>query len=387
MAMSSVQHLRDFISERLRAAAEEIFTKLEKTIVQYELEIDRQRRLLDINWTPEIKLHTTDCGGPNKVTHEFDSDLPQQHVFKEEEEVLHQLCNQESNSCLGQEEPDPSQFKEQQVELGTSEEGEQLSLKQESHIFMRTPSDDESNHSEPGPNTDQLPSYNSPISESQDQEQSQNTDPGSTSYVELKPKNKYSRNKSYSNVENCPRSESHFNTYTGKKSLVCHICGKTFKCKSNMRKHYKVHTGERPYSCKICGKGVRDRDKLLIHTRTHTGERPYSCKTCGKSFTQNGGLTVHMRTHTDERPYSCELCGKGFRDNSKLLVHMRTHTGERPYSCKTCGKSFTQNSHLTVHMKIHERVRPYTCQTCGLFFSNSSDMLRHVKTHPGEKLY
>ena len=54
--MSSVQHLREFISQRLTAAAEEIFTEFEKTIVQYEKEIDRQRRLLDITWKPRIKL-------------------------------------------------------------------------------------------------------------------------------------------------------------------------------------------------------------------------------------------------------------------------------------------------------------------------------------------
>ena len=55
--MSSVQYLREFISERLTAAAEEIFTVFEKTIVQYEEEVDRQRRLLETVLKPEIKLH------------------------------------------------------------------------------------------------------------------------------------------------------------------------------------------------------------------------------------------------------------------------------------------------------------------------------------------
>ena len=56
-AMSSVQYMREFISERLTAAAEEIFTVFEKTIVQYEEEVDRQRRLLDTVLNPEVKLH------------------------------------------------------------------------------------------------------------------------------------------------------------------------------------------------------------------------------------------------------------------------------------------------------------------------------------------
>ena len=71
--MSSVQHLREFISQRLTAAAEEIFTEFEKTIVQYEEEIDRQRRLLDITWKPRINSHTAGTehrDGLNELTHE-----------------------------------------------------------------------------------------------------------------------------------------------------------------------------------------------------------------------------------------------------------------------------------------------------------------------------
>ena len=55
--MSSVENLREFVNERLTAAAEEIFRVFEQTVVDYEKEIDRQRRLLDIVRKPEIKLH------------------------------------------------------------------------------------------------------------------------------------------------------------------------------------------------------------------------------------------------------------------------------------------------------------------------------------------
>ena len=54
--MSSVECLRGFINERLTAAAEEIFGVFQKTIVEYEEEIDRQRKLLDVVWKPEMKL-------------------------------------------------------------------------------------------------------------------------------------------------------------------------------------------------------------------------------------------------------------------------------------------------------------------------------------------
>ena len=51
--MASVEYLREFISERLSAAAEEIFKGFKKAIVEYEEEIDRQRRLLDVACKPE----------------------------------------------------------------------------------------------------------------------------------------------------------------------------------------------------------------------------------------------------------------------------------------------------------------------------------------------
>lgn len=57
--MASIQHLREFIRDRLTAAAEDIFSEFEKTIVQYEEVIDRQQRLLSITWKPETQLHKT----------------------------------------------------------------------------------------------------------------------------------------------------------------------------------------------------------------------------------------------------------------------------------------------------------------------------------------
>ncbi|CAG5896369.1 unnamed protein product [Menidia menidia] len=56
----TVKHMRDFICQRLTAAAEEIFTEFEKTVVHYEEEIDRQRRLLEITLSPREQLHRID---------------------------------------------------------------------------------------------------------------------------------------------------------------------------------------------------------------------------------------------------------------------------------------------------------------------------------------
>lgn len=57
--MASVNCLRDFVNERLTAAAEEIVKVFEKTIADYEKEINRQRRLLAVVCKPRVKLHRT----------------------------------------------------------------------------------------------------------------------------------------------------------------------------------------------------------------------------------------------------------------------------------------------------------------------------------------
>ncbi|XP_063317317.1 uncharacterized protein LOC134616386 isoform X3 [Pelmatolapia mariae] len=188
--MPSVQSLREFINERLTAAAEQIFLEFEKTIVQYEEEIDRQRRLLDITWKPQIKLHRT-----------VPPDIPQQPVCEEEEEVLpeQQLWNQERSSSVDQEEPEPPQIKEEQEELCSSQEGEQLGLKEEPDTFMVTAAE-EGDHSEPGGDGEQLLAHSSAGAENQDQEGSKNS------------RSSRKRNKSHKNEEGPTASGSRCNS-------------------------------------------------------------------------------------------------------------------------------------------------------------------------------
>ncbi|XP_054870495.1 zinc finger protein 287-like [Amphiprion ocellaris] len=364
--MSSVQNLRELINQRLTAAAEEIFTEFEKTIVQYEEEIDRQRRLLDNIWKPQITQHT--------------ADLPQQHVWKEEDILAEQkVCNQQRDSSVDQEDleipqmkeeqdelctsvflkdpeslqigkeeqeklctsmdqgvPEPPKIKQDQDELCTNQEGRQLVLKQETNTFVVNPAYEESDYSKPERSRNQLLSHNSPVS--------------------VKRKR---RNSSHSNnIDNPPVSESQCDTDTGKKSVKCGICGKSFKYMSHLKKHYFSHTSEKPYTCETCGTCFNRSGSLKRHMITHTGEKPYPCRICGKSFTLNRSLKIHMQLHTGEKPYSCETCGKSFIYSSYLKVHMTCHTGEKPYSCTLCEKRFCYPTALKKHLRIHTGERP-----------------------------
>ncbi|XP_053301454.1 zinc finger protein 235 [Pleuronectes platessa] len=300
-----------------------------------EQEDDRQRRLLGIVMEAEIKLHRIE--------------LPQQHVCKKEEVLTdQQLCPQERNSSLEQE---PPQIKEEQEEICTSQEGEQFVLKQETEPCMLTPHCEERVHREPD-GEHQLLSHNCPVAESQDQNRRKHVESGSTGNEESNPQKSFHENRSHSsNVDNSPKSEINSNTHTGKKSVKCDTCRKTYVSRYKLKIHLRTHTGEKPYLCKICRKGFVRSGDLKVHMRMHTGEKPYCCQTCTKCFGKSDHLKVHMRIHTGEKPYSCQTCGKRFARSGELRVHMRMHTGEKPYCCQICGKCFATSSSLKVHMR------------------------------------
>ncbi|XP_041849367.1 zinc finger protein 699-like isoform X5 [Melanotaenia boesemani] len=351
-----------------KSESEEMFTEFQNTSIQYEEEPDHQPRLLNIIMKPQIRLHKTD--------------VPHHHLCKEEEEDLtnQQLCNQERNCGMDQDEPEPPQMKVGQEQQSTNHEGDQLVLKQETETFIATPNNEDGDHMEPEPNSNQLFFNNSLLAERHVQEA--NRDVFSASVINTE-QEMDSTNRSHTNNKGNSSSLGNYGkNYKDKK-----ICGKALKEKSPVRKHDSGSTGEKPFSCNECGKCFRDRKSVNVHMRIHTGEKPYSCKMCEKSFSDSSGLISHMRTHTGEKPYACNVCGKCYRQRTKLTVHMRTHTGEKPYSCNVCGKDFKESGKLTVHMKIHTGDRPYSCEICGKFFRLSGALTVHMRTHTGEKPY
>ncbi|KAK6325446.1 hypothetical protein J4Q44_G00047880 [Coregonus suidteri] len=120
--------LNVFVTERLSAAAVEIFGAVEKTIAEYQEEICRSaeeneslRRLLDMVIKPEIKLHRADF---QLLTPAVPPDQ--------------QNCEQEWSPSLGQEDPEPTQIKEEQQELRLSQEDSP----QPSHLYQNQTVDD-----------------------------------------------------------------------------------------------------------------------------------------------------------------------------------------------------------------------------------------------------
>ncbi|KAL0970633.1 hypothetical protein UPYG_G00244830 [Umbra pygmaea] len=419
---SKLQMFHVFLKERLmESVAMEIFRAVEKTVFQYQKENDHLRRLLQI--TPEIQLYRTDS--------------LQFSISEEEVPPEQQHCEQEWSPSLGQEDPEPTQIKEEQEELRTSQEEEQLqglldtkdsiltppcvkSEYQKSPLWSLTPpqtqteenreSDSKPVDLKPPDTVTHLKDLDLPC-EPQDNQNNQRTDvrrdpgrvdPSPPLDPSPLPNTKISSTCNLKAHDRCCQIKKpcsiarntfqykgnvseHTEIHTAEKSYSCSDCEKSFNRKENLTAHKLIHTGEKPFSCGDCGKTFSQKGNLTLHKVTHTGEKPFICGDCGKRFTQKGNLTVHKLTHTGEKPFSCGVCGKSFRQQQDLRRHILTHTGEKPFSCGDCGKSFSQKGDLRRHIRTHTGQKPFICGDCGKSFSQKGDLRRHILTHTGEK--
>ncbi|XP_062291805.1 zinc finger and SCAN domain-containing protein 31-like [Scomber scombrus] len=366
--MCSLQTLKLFVQQRLTAAVEEIFGHLDKTITEYEEEIHRRhRRLLDEVSKPAV----------------FPADV--QQLFESREEVSPE--QQEWSSSLDQEDAEPPHIKEEQEELWTSQEGEQLQGLKEADItkFIFTPVPVRSKGDEGKPQSSQI--HQRQTQENRETEHLKAEADGEGCGGSELPINtcperhlqpdRHVKNSHFSEPETEDRTycwmditdlQPDLNTLnnnltpinvmrcnTGTKSYSCSDCGKRFGQKGTLRRHVKkIHKREKPFACSLCNANFSQQIALEQHVRIHSGEKPFSCSVCDKKFTQKRNLKCHMTVHTGEKPFSCSICAKRFTQKRILKGHMMVHTGEKPFSCSVCEKRFTRRSRVKNHKCVVE---------------------------------
>ncbi|XP_034538943.1 zinc finger protein 771-like isoform X2 [Notolabrus celidotus] len=380
--MSKVHTLRGLVKQRLTAAAEEIFELFERTIAEYEEQLSRsaeenqrQQKLLDAVYNPEVLLHRADV----------------QQLGENKEEVPSE--QQEWSSSPDQEDPpDPPHNKEEQEELWISQEGDQLQGLEETETTKVTltpvpvksedddgekpqPSQLHENQTEENRDTEGLKTeedeeepQSSQLSQIQTEQMETGADgeecggPGpdrsgdeDTSEAETEDSDEWGETTEHQSGLDSVKQRNKESQETKKKPHRCSECGKTFREKGMVAQHMRTHTGEKPFSCSQCGTRFGQRHSLKRHKITHTEEKPYSCSRCGKRFNQNGNLLRHIRIHKEEKLLSCSVCGKKFKDKGNLSRHMSVHEKEKPFSCSVCKKSYYYIKALIRHTDVHIR--------------------------------
>ncbi|XP_034027302.1 zinc finger protein 213-like [Thalassophryne amazonica] len=129
----------------------------------------------------------------------------------------------------------------------------------------------------------------------------------------------------------------------------------------------------------VLGAGLQDlrsRTTACPDKSSSPDMKPFSCSECGKRFWYKWDMKSHMRRHTGEKPFSCSFCMKCFRLSGQADKHVRVHTGEKPYVCSVCNKCFTQKTHLTNHMTVHTG-KKFRCSVCGKKYCRKSYLKNH----------
>ncbi|XP_071062099.1 zinc finger and SCAN domain-containing protein 22-like [Pseudochaenichthys georgianus] len=386
--------------QRLTAAAEDIFALFEKTIAEYEEELSlskeenkRLQKLLDAVLQPQLQIPGADVQLLVVVKEEF---LPDQ---------------QEWSTSLDPEDPEPPpHIKQEQEELGISQEGEQLQELEEAEItkstFTPDPVKSEDDEEKPqssqphqrqtehmeteadgddcrGPEPARNSGPESSLQPTTEDDTGDSFEPGTEDSADWKEAREPASGSN--RLKNRHESVTYPQRSAENKPFSCTVCKKAFSLSAHLKKHMRVHTGEKPHSCSVCKRAFSQSAHLKAHMRVHTGEKPHSCSVCRKAFSRSAHVKKHMRVHTGEKPFSCSVCKKAFSQSADLKKHMRVHTGEKAFSCSVCKKAFSLSGNLKTHMRVHTGEKAHRCSVCKKAFSRSHSLKAHMRVHTGEE--
>ncbi|XP_020493841.1 gastrula zinc finger protein XlCGF57.1 [Labrus bergylta] len=96
-------------------------------------------------------------------------------------------------------------------------------------------------------------------------------------------------------------------------------------------------------------------------------------------------LVVQFEAGRAQKPHKCPCCSKCFSLSKTLIRHFKIHTHDKAYQCQLCGRKFCQKSDLANHTRIHTGERPYQCPTCHKSFVQKGNLSVHMRKHADEK--
>lgn len=105
---------------------------------------------------------------------------------------------------------------------------------------------------------------------------------------------------------------THFCIVLDDKPHQCDMCERTFKRIDRLNAHKKYfHSEERNFSCPKCNKTFKTRDAMNRHHRIHLPPK-YFCHICGKGFVQKYNMRIHQKVHGMFHVPATEMCEQLF---------------------------------------------------------------------------
>ncbi|XP_078123344.1 uncharacterized protein LOC144528555 [Sander vitreus] len=354
--------------------------------------------------------------------------LQQLLVVKEEVSPEQQECS----SSVDQKKPEPPpHIKEEQEELWSSQEGEQLQGLEEADItkFPFTPVPVKSEDDEEKAQSSQLHQRQTQHMEAEADgedcggpEPARNSHPhpplqpetedqtGDSSEPETDDSADWKETREPKSALNSLKHDSRC-----KKTFSCSECGRIFGTRGHLFDHMRIHPGEKKYSCSVCNKRFIWRQQVRRHKCVilHSSQLQSQTEEKREAEPQASRETQHMETETDgedcggpeparnshphpllqpqtEDPSEPEADNsadwKETREPQSGLNSLKHDSRcKKTFSCSECGRRFGAKQHLKKHMRIHTGEKPFSCSECDKAFTDNGNLKRHMITHTGEK--